>query len=446
MTENINNNEKIEKYKGYKRFLIVIIIIIALLGSFGSGIYITVKSDVVKQLAIKEVVYAGQVLGKYQKNDDGSLTQDIDFNLFWQTWDALKKQYVDQDKINDKKLFYGALRGMVAAVEDPYTVFMDPKISQDFSDDLAGTFEGIGAEIGIKGEVLTIIAPLPGMPAELAGIKAGDKILAIDTVITQGMTVDEAVSKIRGPKDTNVVLTIVRDGLNEAQDIEITRDAILVSSVRTEKKADDIFVIKIISFNNDTELAFNNAVREALDSGAKGIVLDLRNNPGGYLDTAIEVASEWIEEGPIVFEQYGDSSKIDHLSRGRARLKDILTVVLVNEGSASASEIVAGALQDAGLAKLVGKKTFGKGSVQSLTNLGDGSSIKITIAKWLTPNGRSINDEGVAVDHDVELTLEDYNAGKDPQMDKAVALLESKEAWSAPAKVAETASGTVEVE
>src|SRR3989339_57610 len=191
MTEEIKNIEKSEKYKGYKRFLTVVLVIAAMLSSFGFGIYITVKSDAVKQLAIKEVVYAGEVLGKYQKNEDGAYTQDIDFNLFWKTWDALKKQYVDQEKITDKKLFYGALRGMVAAIEDPYTVFMDPKVSEDFSDDLAGTFEGIGAEIGIKGDVLTIIAPLPGMPAELAGIKAGDKILAIDTVITQGMAVDE---------------------------------------------------------------------------------------------------------------------------------------------------------------------------------------------------------------------------------------------------------------
>ncbi|HAM88034.1 MAG: Carboxyl-terminal protease [Candidatus Falkowbacteria bacterium GW2011_GWC2_38_22] len=446
MTEEIKNIEKSEKYKGYKRFLTVVLVIAAMLSSFGFGIYITVKSDAVKQLAIKEVVYAGEVLGKYQKNEDGAYTQDIDFNLFWKTWDALKKQYVDQEKITDKKLFYGALRGMVAAIEDPYTVFMDPKVSEDFSDDLAGTFEGIGAEIGIKGDVLTIIAPLPGMPAELAGIKAGDKILAIDTVITQGMAVDEAVTKIRGPKDTKVTLTIVRDGLSEAKEIEITRGAIVVSSVRTEKKDDGIFIIKIISFNNDTELAFNNAVRSALDSGVKGIILDLRNNPGGYLDTAIEVASEWVDEGPIVYEQYGDDSKIDHLARGRARLKDFLTVVLVNEGSASASEIVAGALQDKGLAKLVGKKTFGKGSVQSLTNLEDGSSIKITIAKWLTPNGRSINDEGVAVDHEVELTLEDYNAGKDPQMEKALWLLSSKEAWSAAPSVLESASSTEDEE
>lgn len=422
---------KIEKYKGYKRFLLAVLIIILMLASFGSGIYVTVKNDALKKLATEEVIYAGELLGKYQKPEEGAISQDIDFNLFWETWDALKRQYVDQDELSDKKMFYGALRGLVASIEDPYTVFMDPKISQDFSDDLAGTFEGIGAEIGIKDDILTVIAPLPGMPAEFAGIKAGDKILAIDKAITQNMTVDEAINKIRGPKNTKVILTIARKELKEALEIEIIRDAIIVSSVRTEKRDDGIFIIKISNFNNDTEIAFNNAVRSALDSGVKGIILDLRNNPGGYLDTAIEVASEWIEDGSIVSEQYGDGNKIEHLARGRARLKDFLTVVLVNEGSASASEIVAGALQDMGLAKLVGKKTFGKGSVQSLTNLEDGSLIKITIAKWLTPNGRSINDEGVAVDAEVDLTLDDYNSGKDPQMDKALELLSGKEAWAA---------------
>lgn len=438
--------EKTEKYIGYKRLLTGIIIIMLMLSSFGAGIYTTVKSDVVKKIATSESVYVGELLGKYQKAKDGELSQDIDFDLFWKTWDAIKRQYVDQEKVSDKKLFYGALRGMVASIEDPYTVFMDPKISQDFSDDLAGTFEGIGAEIGIKEDVLTVIAPLPGMPAESAGIKAGDKILAIDEELTQGMTVDQAVSKIRGPKNTDVILTIYRDELNEKKDIKITRDAIVVSSVRTEKRNDGVFVIKIISFNNDTELAFNNAVRSAIDTNSKGIILDMRNNPGGYLDTAIEVASEWVDNGPIVFEQYGDGSKIDHLSRGRARLKDYKTVVLVNEGSASASEIVSGALQDTGRAKLVGKKTFGKGSVQSLTNLNDGSSIKITIAKWLTPNGRSINDEGVMVDIDVDYTLEDYNAGKDPQFDKAIELLTNNEAWDSATSSAMIATSTIEKE
>lgn len=442
MDREIKEENKSEKYKGYKRFLFIVLILVLMLASFGGGLYLSARSEAIKTFVAEETVFLGQVLGKYQEPKEGVLGEDIDFKLFWETWDALQKQYVDQDQLSDKKMFYGALQGLVASVEDPYTVFMDPKISQDFSDDLAGTFEGIGAEIGIKNDAITVIAPLPGMPAEIAGLKAGDKILAIDDVSTQGMSADEAVSKIRGPKDTKVILGILRPETDETKDIEITRGAIVVSSVRTETKDNGIFIITISNFNNDTELAFNTAVRSILDSGAKGIILDMRNNPGGYLDTAIEIASEWIEDGPIVFEQYGDGQKIDHLARGRSRLANIPTVVLVNEGSASASEIVAGALQDANMAKLVGKKTFGKGSVQSLTNLSDGSSIKITIAKWLTPNGRSINDEGIAVDFEVEYTVEEYNNDLDPQMDKALELLTDKEAWNA----ASTTDSQIETE
>jgi carboxyl-terminal processing protease len=415
--------EKEIKYRGYKRYLLIIIVVLLMLISFGSGIYLTTKSEIAKQLATEKAVYAGKLLGKYSEAKPGVLTQDIDFNLFWETWNTLKEQYVDKEETSDKVMFYGALKGMVASLGDPYTVFIDPKIAKEFSDDLAGTFEGIGAEIGMKNDTLTIIAPLPDMPAEKAGLKAGDLILSINAESTQGMSVDEAVSKIRGPGKTEVTLSISRHDLEGVKEITIVRDKILVSSVRTEMREDKIFVIKIANFNDDTELAFNTAVRKVLDSSPKGIILDLRNNPGGYLDTAIEVGSEWIDTGLIVTEKYSEEKKIEHLARGRARLQGIPTVVLVNEGSASASEIVAGALQDDKKALLVGKKTFGKGSVQTLTYLGDGSSVKITVAKWLTPSGRSINDEGVEVDFPVEYTLKDFNANKDPQMDKAVEII-----------------------
>ncbi|MFA6988441.1 MAG: S41 family peptidase [Candidatus Gastranaerophilaceae bacterium] len=320
-------------------------------------------------------------------------------------------------------MFYGAVRGMVASLGDPYTVFMDPKISEEFSNDLAGTFEGIGAEIGIKDDVLTIIAPLADMPAEKAGLLAGDKVLEIDTVSTAGIAIDEAINKIRGPKDTEVKLLIAREG------VVVKRDKIVIKSVTTEKK-DDIFIVRISSFNDDTEKLFNEAVVKIIEANPKGIILDLRNNPGGYLDTAIEVSSEWIEEGLVVIEKYSEEKKIEHLARGRARLSGFPTVVLVNQGSASASEIVAGALQDYKFAQIVGKKTFGKGSVQTLTNLEDGSSIKITVAKWLTPLGRSINDEGIEPNEDVEFKIEDYEAGKDPQLDKALEILSKQEVKS----------------
>jgi len=432
-SKNLEGGGKTRRFKKITWFIIILVLMSA---SFASGTYSAQKNEVVKKLAEKEVVYLGQLTGKYSKADEGSITQDINFSLFWDVWDELKKEYVDKDKLNEKEMFYGALKGMVAAVGDPYTVFMDPKLTLEFQNDLAGTFEGIGAEIGLRNEILTIIAPLDGTPAQKSGLKAGDKIYSIDGLSTAGISVDEAVSKIRGPKGTNVTLTTFRDGASATKDVVITRGVIVVKSVQTEtvasgtevgggeQKADeDIFVIKISNFNNDTLDLFNSAVSQALAKNPKGIVLDLRNNPGGYLETAIEMASEWVDGGLVVTEKFNEERKNEYLSRGRARLKDFPTVVLVNKGSASASEIVAGALRDHKKGTIVGEQTFGKGSVQTLKELADGSTVKVTVAKWLTPNGDSINDAGIKPDVEIKLTPEDYDANKDPQMDKAIEIL-----------------------
>lgn len=427
------------KSKWLKRAALVILVLVLMVISFGSGMYISQKSEVIKELAKKEVVYLGQLTGKYSRSRDDLLKQDVGFDLFWEVWDTLKKEYVDKEKLNEKEMFYGALKGLVASVGDPYTVFMDPKLSREFEDDLAGTFEGIGAEIGIRKEILTIIAPLEGTPAQKAGLAAGDKIYAINGESTAGMAVDEAVSKIRGPKDSNVTLTVLPVGSETAKDIVIARSVITVKSIKTEivssagagesqeeKKDNDIFVLKISNFNNDTLDLFNEAVRDILAKNPKGIILDLRNNPGGYLDTAIELASEWVDNGVIVTEKFSEEKKNEYLSRGRARLKDYPTVVLVNGGSASASEILAGALRDYKKATIVGEQTFGKGSVQTLREFGDGSSVKITVAKWLTPNGDSINDAGIKPDIEIEMTPKDYEENKDPQMEKAIEILKNK--------------------
>lgn len=424
---------KERKEKNYIFFKRVIISLIAvflfstgiLAGIVLAGVY-KPAFVVEKKIISEEDIYKGKVEGLYEDYDNENAGEDVDFDLFWEVWDSLKDNYVDSKELSEKKMFYGALRGLVASVGDPYTVFMDPKLSQDFADDMAGTFEGIGAEIGIKEDVLTIVAPLPDMPAEKAGLKAGDKVLAINGTSTMGISIDEAVSRIRGPKDTTVTLSIKREG-EDLQDISIVRGAIVVKSVRTEMREDEIFNIKVTNYNNDTRDLFNAAIREALENNPNGIILDLRNNPGGYLDTAIEMASEWIEDGLVVVEQYSEDNKKEHYARGRARLKDVPTVVLVNQGSASASEIVAGALQDHGQAKVVGMQTFGKGSVQTLSHFEDGSSIKVTVAKWLTPDGRSINDDGIAPDFEVDLSLEDYNSNKDPQLDKAIEILLGEE-------------------
>lgn len=361
---------------------------------------------------------------------DGQLTnkpgtavrgKDIDFALFWNVWDTLKKEYVDSGALTDKKLFYGALQGLVQSTGDPYTVFMNPDEAKEFQDDLAGTFEGIGAEIGFRDNMLAIMAPIEGMPAMKAGVRAGDKIFAIDGKSAAKMPLDEAIKAIRGPKGTKVTLTLMRDKADKPIDITIVRDTVVVKSVAGSwRAADKIYVIRVANFNNETERLFSQSVDEAIAKHARGIILDLRNNPGGYLETAVQMASEWIPKGVIVSQEFGNKDKTDEQSLGYGRLASMPTVVLINQGSASASEIVAGALKDYGKAKLVGMKSFGKGSVQILKQLPDGSVVKVTTAKWLTPKGSYIHEKGIEPDIAVDRTIEDRQADKDPQFDRAI--------------------------
>ncbi|MFH1412640.1 MAG: S41 family peptidase [bacterium] len=348
----------------------------------------------------------------------------LDFSLFLEVWRFILDEYVDKDELTNEQLFYGALKGLVMSTNDPHSIFLDPEMNKEFQIELSGTFEGIGAEIGIKDEIITIIAPLEGMPAGKAGLMAGDKVIKIDNELTYGMTVMDAVRKIRGPKNTDVVLTVMREHKEAPLDITITRGVIIVKSVESELRDDNIYVIKISNFADDTGILFNQAIGEVLINDPAGIILDLRNNPGGYLQTAISMASQWLKQDLLVVtEKYSEEEKVDHHATGLSRLAGYATVVLVNQGSASASEIVSGALQDHGLATIVGKQTFGKGSVQVLKELRDGSALKITTAKWLTPNGRDISEEGIMPDIEIEFAQEDYDNKKDPQMDKAVEIL-----------------------
>ncbi|KKR21769.1 MAG: Carboxyl-terminal protease [Parcubacteria group bacterium GW2011_GWE2_39_37] len=402
-----------------KKITISFLIILLMSGSFLSGVYLTNKND--KEVIFTDSSFAGKVLNLNSKAKN--LDADVDFNLFWDVWELIKKDYVMKDKLKEKEMFYGAIKGLVASTNDPYTIFMDPKEAKSFDDDLAGTFEGIGAEIGIKKGGLVIIAPIPDSPAQKSGLMAGDRILSINGESTVNMTVDQAVSKIRGPKDTEVKLSVLKKGQEKSAEIKIIRGLITVNSVKTEMRKDNLFVITVSNFNNDTEELFNKAVEEVIQKNPKGIIVDLRNNPGGYLDTAITVASKWIEKGVIVSEKFGDEKKNDYYNKGLSKLKDFPTVVLINQGSASASEIVAGALQDYGKAKIIGMQSFGKGSVQIIENLKDGSSLKITIAQWMTPKGNNINEKGITPDKIVDLTQEDYENNKDPQMNAAVEAL-----------------------
>lgn len=352
-----------------------------------------------------------------------SMSEDVEFLLFWDLWKTLKEKYY-QKPINDKDLFYGAMTGLAASLGDPYTNFFPPKVAEEFEQSLAGKFEGIGAEIGLKDDRVQVVAPLPDTPAERAGLLAGDIITAIDGKDTAGMSVEEAVTMIRGEKGTTVVLMIARAGSkNPPFEVPIVRDEIQIKSVRTKDASDGIFVIEVTHFNGDTRDGFDKAVDQALAKGAKGIILDLRNNPGGFLDMALSMAGEWVGDQVIVKERRQGEIVEVLRGTGRKRLSGIPTVVLVNQGSASASEIVAGALQDYHQATIVGMQTFGKGSVQDYENFVDGSGVKITIAEWLTPDEHTINKTGLTPDVVVDRSIEDYEANRDPQFDRAIGIL-----------------------
>jgi len=346
----------------------------------------------------------------------------FDQNLFWQTWSLVKKNYVKQP-VEDQDLFYGALKGLVMGIDDPYSVFLKPDLAKKFLDDMSGSFEGVGMEVGMKDGRVTVIAPLPDTPAFRAGIRPGDKIFAVDDKDISGLSLDEAVNLIRGEKGTPVVLTIWRDGETKTEDIEIIRDVIDVKSVSWELKGNNIAYIKLSHFSDNTLQDFQNIARVVLNANPKGLILDLRNNPGGYLDTAVDIAGYWLGNEKIVSSRDAKNYEKEYRASGRAEFKNIPAVVLINQGSASASEILAGALQDYKLATILGEKTFGKGSVQELESFSDGSALKLTIAHWYTPLGRSINEEGIMPDVEIKMTEEDYNLERDPQLYRALEIL-----------------------
>lgn len=362
-------------------------------------------------------------------NKNDSKSKEIDFSLFWQVWKELENKYVDADGLDARKLYYGAIKGMLAATEDPYTTFFDPSENKKFSEDISGSFEGIGAELGIKNNILTIVAPLQESPAEKAGLRSGDKIIKINGETAADMTIEEAVDHIRGKKGTTVTLTIFREGDQDTRDVSVTRDVINVKSVKLEFKDNNIALIELSRFGDDTNKLFADAINKVKNQNAKGLIIDLRNNPGGYLDSSIVVASKLLPKDKIVvIEEKADKSQIKMYSRGGDVASSLETVILINEGSASASEILAGALRDnrPDNVTLVGKKSFGKGSVQEFIDLPQGTAVKITVAKWLTPNGVQINEEGIKPDKEVELTNEDYEANRDPQMEEAIKVLKEK--------------------
>ncbi|OGF00348.1 MAG: hypothetical protein A3G07_00370 [Candidatus Doudnabacteria bacterium RIFCSPLOWO2_12_FULL_47_12] len=349
--------------------------------------------------------------------------KEVDWNILWRTIELMEDRYVN-DGIDLEKVLHGAVQGAVSALGDPYSVFLPPKEAQDFKNELSGNIDGIGAEIGIKHQRLTVIAPLDGSPALRAGLRGGDYIYKVDDQETTNLTVEEAVGKIRGPAGSQVKLTIFHVGDTKPVDVVITRARIEIKSVETEVRnvnGKKIGIIKLRRFGEDTTGGVRNAVSSFLVQGVNGVILDMRNNPGGFLDTAVDVAGFWIKDGEtVLIQKFGDGSEDIFRAEGQGRLNGVSTVVLMNGGSASASEIVAGALKDHDLARLIGEKSFGKGSVQELIDLDGKAQLKLTIAKWLTPKGHDLNKEGLEPDIKVELSEEDFQNDRDPQMERAL--------------------------
>lgn len=350
-----------------------------------------------KFLSVILLLFIGVIIGRASVPiktlpDDLTGEQAFTASPFWETWNELHTKFIGT--LDDKNLSYGAIEGMVRASGDAYTAFSDPESTKQLKDTLKGSFSGIGAEMGVKNGLVVVIAPLPDSPAQKAGVKAGDVVVSVDKKnITQDMSLDEVVQMIRGPKGQKVELKVIHKDAQESTDISIVRDDIEVQSIKSEIK-DGILHVSILSFNGDTSVKFLQAARDAKRQNITGVIVDVRNNPGGYLDTAVDISSQFMGPGlPIVIER--GKQEVTHRSSGTGIFKGLSVVVLVNGSSASASEIVAGALQDNLDAKVIGTKSFGKGSVQEVIDLSDGSSLRVTIAKWFTPKGRSINEQGI---------------------------------------------------
>lgn len=356
--------------------------------------------------------------------DNPSVTAD--FEPFWKVWNTINEKYPDATKIDDQKRIYGAISGLINSLDDPYSTFFTPEETKSFEEEIQGSFGGVGMEVGMKDKVPTVISPLKDTPAYRAGVKSGDKILKVDDKTTAELKIDEIIKLIRGEKGTTVALTIYREGEKEPREIKIVRDIIEIPTIKTELRQDGVFVINLYTFAGNSANLFRNAIKEFAKSGSDKLILDLRDNPGGYLESAVDISSWFLPKDKIVVtEDYGNGIKSKaYESHGYDVFSDKLKfVILINGGSASASEIVAGAMQDYKKAKLVGEQSYGKGSVQEVVDVTKDTIVKITVAKWLTPLGNHIHGVGLTPDYKVELTREDFEKNNDPQMDKAIEVL-----------------------
>jgi carboxyl-terminal processing protease len=404
--------------------------VLLLIGAFGAGIYVGFSNR-------PQVEQVSELFNK-----ETGKPADVDFEPFWKAWNLISERYVSQNGPDAEMRVWGAIQGLAASLGDPYTTFFPPEELKEFEENISGNFEGVGMEIGMRDGVLTVIAPLKGTPAERAGVRSGDRIIAISGTSTASLSLDSAVRLIRGEKGSKVTLTVVREGNDKPLDLEVIRDIIEVPTLESEVKTassegggsggvlkDGVFVIRLFNFTAHAPTHFEKALRDFEQSGSDKLVIDVRGNPGGFLNGAVEIASWFLPAGKVIVrEDYGanEEEKV-HRSRGydyaRRAGKPIDIVILIDGGSASASEILAGALREHGVAMLVGEKSFGKGSVQELIPVTNSSSLKLTIARWLTPEGVSISEGGLSPDIEVKITEEDVETKRDPQLDKAIEIL-----------------------
>ncbi len=353
---------------------------------------------------------------------------NADLSILWDVLKIVKTKYKGREDLNDQNLVYGAAKGLIRSLDDPYSEFMAPESSKKFLEDISGSFEGIGAEIGIKEGILTVVAPLEGTPAKKAGLMSGDKIIKIDDEITPDLSIEKAITLIRGPRGTTVTLTILRGNSNEQRKIAIKRGIIKIPIIKWSLEGNgDIAYIQFFSFTENSPDRFSQVAQEILQSSANKIILDLRGNPGGYLESAVEIAGWFLTDGELVVrEDEGNGEGKLYRSKGKAVFGEWPTAILIDEGSASASEILAGALRDHLGTKLIGKDSFGKGTVQQMEPLKKGASLKITIADWITPSGLSISKSGLKPDMEVDLDIDAFKQGKDSQLQKAIESLNSE--------------------
>lgn len=395
------------------KILVIVLVLVLLGGAFYGGIrYADYRTENAILPPATEITNRGS----------GQPTT-IDFSLFWNVLAKLEDRYVDQNKLIDKRqLVYGAIKGMVSAIGDPYTVYMEPEESKKFSEQINGSFSGVGIEIGLRNQLITVISPIKGSPAEKAGIMAGDIITKINDKDATNLTIEQAVTLIRGKRGTAVKLALQRPGAKAEQDYNLIRDDIKIPSIEWSLLDDHIAYVQLYIFNKNIDDDFARVANEILASKADRIILDLRNNPGGLLDSAVNIASWFLEPNQtVVSERFGDGQETTLKSENNAKLKRYPVVVIINKGSASASEILAGALRDDRGVKIVGETSYGKGSVQEVVDLGSAQNgtLKVTIAKWFTPSGISISDNGIKPDVEVKLTDADIEKKLDPQLDKA---------------------------